>query len=51
MTTKEFGQYDEAKDDPGNEEVDVENPAEEEEVGGDDAESESLIARIYKRMV
>ena len=45
MATKEFGQNDEAKDDSGNEEVDVENPAEEEEVRGDNAESESLITR------
>ena len=43
MATKEFRQNDEAKDGSGNEEVDVENPAEEEEVGGDNAESESLI--------
>ena len=50
MATKEFRQNDEAKDDSGNEEVDVENPAEEEEVGRDNAESESLIiTELQKR--
>ncbi len=38
MATKELGQYDKAKDDSGDEEVDVEHPAEEEEVGGDNTE-------------
>ena len=38
MATEELGQYDEAEDDPGDEEVDVEHPAEEEEVRGDNTE-------------
>ena len=50
MTTQELGKYDESKDDSGDEEVDVENPAEEEEVGRDNAESESLIiTELQKR--
>ena len=32
VATEELGQYDEAEDDPGDEEVDVEHPAEKEEV-------------------
>ena len=46
MATKEFRQNDEAKDDSGNEEVDVENPAEKEKVGGDNTGSKRLILRM-----